>query len=329
MRFYFVAVMLVPYLLHGQPKSQTQYITTDITNFWQMFDQLAQAKTEQDTINLIQTRYLIKMSTGLGNYIHINQVESKIDVLAAYLKMIRNYSDYLHSIRAATESIPTYEPLFNQTYQQLTQLYSPFKVPKAYFSIGFLNGAARSFGDSVLYIGAEFSCVSDKPDFRKTPLWLPSVTTSVGRVNEVLAHEATHNQQARPATNPYGFLYNAWVEGGAVLMVDLITRGKKLVSNAAGINERTYQYGMAHEKELWQEFKADLLVGDIRQDKWFYNGATPERPKDLGYFIGYRMCLAYYNQAKDKQQAIKDILSATDYSTILKRSNYEETLKKR
>lgn len=327
MRLCFTLALLIPCLVYGQSQSQTQYTTTDVTNFWQMFDQLGQAKTEQDTINLIQTRYLSKVSTGLREYIHINQVESKIDVPAAYLKMIRNYSDYLRSIRTATESIPTYEPLFNQTYQQLTQVYPPFKVPKAYFSIGFLNGAARSFGDSVLYIGAEFCCVSDQPDFKKTPPWLPSVTAPVGRVNEILTHEAVHNQQVRPITNPYSFLANAWIEGGAILMVDLITDGKKLVSNIAGINKRTYQYGMAHEKELWQEFKADLQVGDIRQDKWFYNGATPERPKDLGYFMGYRMCLAYYNQAKDKKQAIKDILLATDYGAILKQSKYEESVR--
>jgi hypothetical protein len=48
---------------------------------------------------------------------------------------------------------------------------------------------------------------------------------------------------------------------------------------------------------------------------------------DLGYFIGYAICGAYYRQAKDKQQAIRDIIELNYADTaaterFLKRSGY-------
>ena len=250
--------------------------------------------------------------------------------------MISRYSAYLQSIRKATESVKTYIPVFDQTFQQLMALYPAFQLPKTFFSIGFMNLAGRSLPDTTgqglpdnaLYVGAEFSCVSDYPNYTGTPSWLPSVTTSIKRVNELVAHESIHMQQKRPPNGQNTLLYYAWTEGGAVLAVDLITNGKGLLS-VSGLNKRTYDFGIAHEKELWADFKQDLTSGDAaKQTRWFYNAPTEERPKDLGYFLGYRMCLAYYNQAKNKKQAIKEIITETNYSLFLKRSRYEEQLAK-
>ena len=51
--------------------------------------------------------------------------------------------------------------------------------------------------------------------------------------------------------------------------------------------------------------------------------AAKERPADLGYYIGYKICEAYYQNAKDKKQAIKDILGIKDFNQFLKDSGYQ------
>jgi hypothetical protein len=49
-----------------------------------------------------------------------------------------------------------------------------------------------------------------------------------------------------------------------------------------------------------------------------------ERPKDLGYYMGYRIAQAYYDSASDKREAIRDILAIRDAHEFLKKSGYAE-----
>jgi hypothetical protein len=46
------------------------------------------------------------------------------------------------------------------------------------------------------------------------------------------------------------------------------------------------------------------------------------RPPDLGYFMGYKISESYYKNARDKRQAIKDILEINDFDKFLKQSKY-------
>ena len=58
--------------------------------------------------------------------------------------------------------------------------------------------------------------------------------------------------------------------------------------------------------------------------EWLYNGLDPKRgyPQDLGYYIGYKICEAYYNKAINKKQAVKDILEIQDFKLFLANSGY-------
>ena len=49
---------------------------------------------------------------------------------------------------------------------------------------------------------------------------------------------------------------------------------------------------------------------------------TPEKPCDLGYYVGYKICQAYYEQAAAKKRAVADLLPATDFAALLDRSGY-------
>jgi hypothetical protein len=60
------------------------------------------------------------------------------------------------------------------------------------------------------------------------------------------------------------------------------------------------QYGLAHEHDLWIEFQRDMMSTNV--SNWLYDGdRSKDRPADLGYFIGARICGAYYMNAKDRQ----------------------------
>jgi hypothetical protein len=49
-----------------------------------------------------------------------------------------------------------------------------------------------------------------------------------------------------------------------------------------------------------------------------------EWPRDLGYWMGYRIARSYYDRADDKTKAVADILQLTDFAAFLRTSGYAE-----
>lgn len=103
------------------------------------------------------------------------------------------------------------------------------------------------------------------------------------------------------------------MEGSADFVAELATG--RPVRNA---------YAEAHEAELWTEFDRDRHSRDYR--KWLYNGrdtlARGDRPPDLGYWIGYRITKTYYERASNKSDAIRQILTISDFDRFLAESGY-------
>lgn len=67
-------------------------------------------------------------------------------------------------------------------------------------------------------------------------------------------------------------------------------------------------YGKQHEADLRYQFVQEADSPMVA--KWFL--ATPDavtqQPGALSYFIGFRICEAYYAQARDKKQALRTIV---------------------
>ena len=89
------------------------------------------------------------------------------------------------------------------------------------------------------------------------------------------------------------------------------------------INNAAHEYGMAHEAELWREFRTQFDKTDFFP--WMYGRPTDGKPNDLGYFIGYRIAKAYYDKALDKRQAVKEIITARNGNVreLLAMSGYD------
>jgi uncharacterized protein YjaZ len=132
-----------------------------------------------------------------------------------------------------------------------------------------------------------------------------------------VAHEIVHFQRNRYEL-PHSLLGKCLAEGSA----DFVGR---LISGSVN-NKYLYDYAIAHEKSLWQEFKKDMRNNDL--SSWIYNlGAIKDRPADLGYFIGYKICESYYQRIRDKRKAVKNILEMKDFEKFLVMSKYDEKFK--
>ena len=137
----------------------------------------------------------------------------------------------------------------------------------------------------------------------------------------MIAHECVHTQQTVPLDkNAIGCtLLNAVMKEGFCDFIGELMAGDQ-------INKVALTYGNQHEKALWKEFKSEMCSDHTAN--WLYNyGTTKDRPADLGYYIGYKIAEAYYKNAADKTQAIKDIIEMNNPLDFLERSGYDQQVK--
>ena len=59
-------------------------------------------------------------------------------------------------------------------------------------------------------------------------------------------------------------------------------------------------------------------------DRWLFQGdKSTDRPADLGYWMGYTICAAYYANAADTTAALAEIIRMSDPAQILAQSGYQ------
>jgi hypothetical protein len=314
----------VKYTVFGQEGAsnpeEAKIITSDISNFWTMYDHLPEAESKEDTIQMLHNLYISKASSALQEYFEAEQRENKKNIEEEYLAVLRQYPKFLASIRNNTESIEKNKDSIYKYFIQAKALYPDFEFHDTYFCIGFFNSAGRSMPKGGLYIGTEMFALSDEAvldEWDNSP-WL-RFFQPISHIHNIVLHEQTHFQQLPPADNDYNLLYNAINEGAAVFLVDIVTDGKG-VTNGGAVSEAALNYGDANEQEVWRRFKANMYAYD--QSDWFYNADSEAWPKDMGYYVGYKICRSYYDHAKDKPLAIKEILEVTNPTTFLDKSKY-------
>ena len=135
------------------------------------------------------------------------------------------------------------------------------------------------------------------------------------RLPHTVAHELAHFLQNQ--TNvPRGktLLYYSLREGIAEFVAEL----------ASPAPEPPYYrtWGDAHERQVWERFRADMHGAETSSWIADLGRATEGWPADLGYYMGFQIARAYYEKAADKQQAIRDLIRLEDPDRIRHESRY-------
>lgn len=288
--------------IHSDP-SRTAFSTSDIARFWSVYDRLG---ASADPAGLLQRDYLDKGTPGLQDFT-VLRIGSGQNLLRA----IQGHKAYFDAIRPNTQGLERLEPQVRAAFRNLKAIYPEATFPDVYLTVGAMNsgGTASSQG---LLLGVElFGCGPGVPTGELDP-WLASVVKGPDELPKIIAHELIHFQQ--PGDGNRSLLAGSLREGVADFLGELISGGL--------FDTSIRTYGMAHEAELWKAFKADM-DGDDRS-RWMYQGKVVDgRPADLGYFVGYRIAQAYYAKAKDKRQAVKDIIAMKDPKALLAASGYD------
>ena len=290
---------------------QVQLTTTDIDLFWAAYP--AAMRDTAQAYQVFAEQYFAKGSPGLRDYFARKyQGDAR-----RFARRITQRPRFYASIRSTSLAITGQKPGILAAFQRLQQLYPPVRFNEVYFLVGgFAGSTAQPAG---LLIEADQTACGPGVDTSELTLVQRNRCGSVTDLPAVITHEMVHNVQ-----QPHdGTLLGGVIREG---MADFVA---ELVTGQPGGNARLHLYGNAHERKLWSQFVPEMHGRDPRN--WLANSKqeTAERPCDLGYYVGYRICQAYYEQAPDKRLALAELLETKDFKGLLDRSGYAAKMSSR
>jgi hypothetical protein len=311
----FVVLLLIAFIpaaaqnnnVNRDPEA-VKFVTSDIDNFWRAFDMASKEPDRAKKIQIYQTEYLDKGSAGLKDFLRlrIKNAETLVDATG-------KLPGFYAAARPSTVRVAHMQKQLRKSFRKFKEMYPDAVFPDVYFVIG-ITSTGGTTGPSGLLIGTELYSRSPQTPVDELPQWLKTVLMPIDTIPAIVAHESCHYNQSAPESKT---VLGKSIQEGMCDLISELTTGKI-------INVAQHTYGNAHEAELWQKFQADADTEKVRD--WMYNGVTSkDKPGDLGYFMGYKITKAYYEKAKDKKLAIREILSVTDFQKFLDESGYTGT----
>jgi hypothetical protein len=280
-------------------------ITSDIPSFWRVFDKASL----KDAADLLQREYLDQGTAGLHDFLK-NRIENGQSLAATIAARPRYYAAIREST-LAVDNEPAIKDAIRASFRRLKELYPDAVFPDVYFVVGRMNSAGTTSSNGLL-IGVEMNARSESTPVDELTPWERATIGEIANLPNIVAHELIHFQQ--PHGGKATLLRQALGEGGADFMGEMISGGI--------INKIQRSYGDAHEQALWAEFQEEMRGTDI--SRWLYQGdRSKDRPADLGYYVGYKICAEFYRRSADKREAVRRILNITDPEEFLGESGYK------
>ena len=272
----------------------------DVERFYAIYD----GAGGKPTAEVLQRDYLDKGSVGLGEFAKLRSITG-VRIADAVAKQPALFAE----ARRCAALLPQIKQRLGAALVNLGEIYPDARFPA--ITVAVSRGKPVGVGNpSGVYIGLEALCGWDTPG-----------ADVEDRFVHVIAHEYVHVQQPAAAVeDPRDTVLSAaLIEGGAEFVGELIAGAVSYKHLAPAVRGK--------EAELEAAFLRDAdqtAMGSA----WLYNGAgTPERPGDLGYWVGYRIAKAYYAQARDKRAAVRDIIEMRDPKAFLARSGWQPGIK--
>jgi len=291
-----------------EPRSSKIY-TSDISNFYKAFDLAI-----NDSVNankIFQKEYFSKGTKGLKDF-----YKTKIKDVDDFTKFVIRYKEFYKSIRNDISNIDDLKKKIYLNFESFQSLYPNAVFPDVYFVVGKFssNGTISKRG---LLIGTEILCRTENTNTENWNKDILKISMLREHIPITVSHELIHFNQSKME---YGntLLSKSIREGSAEFIAELIS----------GETDGNYSDFKGKEIKIWNDFRND-------KNKSIWNSwnswqqANDKRPKNAGYWTGYLICKAYYEQIKDKEKAVEDILSIQDYNVFYEKSKVEEYIKEK
>ncbi|WP_426669743.1 hypothetical protein ACPPVU_00585 [Mucilaginibacter sp. McL0603] len=277
------------------------FITTDIDNFWTAFDKIVTTKDSVKQYYYINRLFIEKGTPGLKAMMQARAYTNK-----SYIDAINSYPLFWNSIRPNMFKAKKFAADISVNVLKLKKLYPELKPAKIYFTVGAFKSGGTTL-DSMVLIGSEIAMADEHIETKEFPSNYGALVTyfKSNPINIVVftnIHEYVHTQQKTTEAN--SLLAQSVLEGVAEY---LAVKATEQPSTLPALN-----YAKSNEERVKQVFASQMF--NPSYGFWLYSNAENEfGVRDLGYAVGYTICEKYYNDAKDKKQAIKEMIEL-DYN---------------
>ncbi|WP_314241355.1 hypothetical protein [Empedobacter tilapiae] len=292
-----ILTSITAYFLFSFSANAQKVFTSDVNNFWKAYDKIVQTNDTVLQYKYLNDDYLSKGTEGLKL---IREARNYTD--KDYINAINSYPKFWNSVRKNTLKSKKLSKKLNSGIEKLRLIYPELKPANIYFTIGALRTNGTIKNGNVL-IGSEFAMadkntVTDEfaEDVRSARrLFFDS--EPIKHLVLMNVHEFVHTQQKLPLNN---LLSNVIYEGIAEFVS---VKAMNVPSVAPAI-----EYGKQNNEKVRARFEQEMFTLNNLY-KWLWGDSPNEfGVRDLGYYIGYQMAENYYNQAENKQNAIKELI---------------------
>jgi hypothetical protein len=282
-----VALALAGTAHAGDAAPRPDLRTDDVERFYRVYD----AAQGRPGAAALQAGYLDPGSEALHQF-----ALTRIGSAARLAEAIARRPEDFVKARACLSALASTRARLPGVFARMAQLHAGSTFPPITFVVGRGSTGGTTTRDGIV-IGLETMCRYDM------------LGADVGdRFTHIIAHELAHVQQPQAQVDPppgATLLFQSLLEGGAEFVAELTSGG---VSYG---HMKTWTRGK--ECTIEQAFAKDALGTDTSH--WLYNGfGTPDKPGDLGYWVGYRIARAYYERAPDKTAAVSALLDVDNAS---------------
>ena len=295
----------IPKVIKNRNPLKAEIHTEDVKRFWKAYDMVQ--KNPEKSYQLYANEYIKGGTEGWKDYFRM-----KVRDTTKFVDHHNERPKFYASIKETMLNIDDVKPSMYKSFQKMKELYSKSIFPDVYFVMGRFSSAG-TVSNKGLLIGLNQICRTESSITDELTLWQKNNFLDYESLPHVIAHELIHYQQFNmPADSTT--LRTTIVEG----MADFI--GEKISGKRP--SERVAKWAKGKENDIRERFIKDMLLA--KSNNWIANSdqETKDFPADQGYWVGYEICKAYYDQSNDKSKAIVEILEIQDYEAFLKKSGW-------
>lgn len=279
--------------------NKAEFIYDDIRNFINAYRML---DNRSDTVNILQTEYIDKGTAGLKAF--IDKYGFSTETLA---KKIQKYPEDYEALGKKLDWLILQEDSIKMSFRKLNQFIPDAIFPPTYYLVGMQRGICSA---------------SDVGQLITVEKYAKDVVLKKHRT--YIVHELVHMNQVKViGIDKYRAIYGKEKsllaltirEGIAEFFAELVT--------GSYAQEQNRRFVIQNDSILWYQFQKEMLGTETGDWMWSIPD-DPEQPQNIAYVFGAYIVEYYYKHSMDATEAIKNILSVTDYESFIRDVNYSE-----
>ncbi len=283
----------------------------DINNFWRSYEQYLQCNSDSCVQAVVKNEYLPNSSKCYKELLS----EKRFDVSAVY--QFWKYPLFLSSIKSWSQQLYTLKDSILFFCNKAQQLYGKNSLNDIYFMVSSWNQGGTVV-PSGLSIGIQYFCGYDSLNVSEIGKIKAGNISSRDKLIPVIIHEQIHKWRKYENTQ---YVYEACMREGNCDFAAYMVTGQIVASKERWAYFETIKDSIT--TIFKKEYKAKRNANDwvsIESKKFDFGAA--------GYYVGFKICEAFYSRAKNKTKAMRQIIEMKDAEQILKKSHFLSTTKK-